>query len=157
MPTSYKIIARPWGVECRFCSQEAGRDDINDIVMLTTVDDDPAALIAARVAQVKAAADAPPPEEPNPSILLTVEEDKERLKWEAVAAIRGNASITATTFLATLSWQEAGIVQALIYSYAQMAAQKGMIPGVPETMDACWAVLVGIVMSMTDDQLREML
>lgn len=156
MSITYKITERPWGIECQFCCQRDGKPDINDIVMLGSVDIDPLPLIEARVAQQDQTVGPEPPQEP-PSILTTIEADKERLKWVAVAAIRANPTVTAPEFLSTLTWNEAGIVQALIASYAQMAAQQGLVPGVPPDMSGCWSVLVDIITSLTDEQLRGML
>jgi len=141
------------GIECRFCCQREGHDDINDIVMLSNVDDDPTDLIVAIAERISTV----PPVKESPSILLSIEDDKERLKWEAVASIRNNPEMTPKEFLSSVPWKEAGIAQALIYSYAQMAMQKGMIPETPRTLEGCWSVLVGIVLSLNDDQLRDIL
>ena len=158
--TTYKISSRSWGIECRFCCVREGLRDINDIVMLPTIGTDPAPLIADKIAAIDAmdvsesdqCVGAPAE---TPSILLSVEDDKERLKWMAVAAIR--VGITADEFIAPLDWQDAGIAQALIYSYAQQAHRDGYIQGVPTTKEGCWAVLSGVVLSMTDEQLRGVL
>ena len=73
----------------------------------------------------------------------------------AVEAIRGG--LTAEEFIAPLDWQDAGIAQALIYSYAQQAHRDGYIQEMPSTKDGCWAVLSGVVLSMADEQLRGVL
>jgi len=121
--------------------------------MLSNVDDDPTDLIVAIAERISTV----PPVKESPSILLSIEDDKERLKWEAVASIRNNPEMTPKEFLSSVPWKEAGIAQALIYSYAQMAMQKGMIPETPRTLEGCWSVLVGIVLSLNDDQLRDIL
>lgn len=157
MVTTYKIACRPSGIECRFCCQREGFDDINDIVTLASVGDDPSPLITDRVAQIDAVTNAPVAVDQPPSILATIEDDKERLKWTAVAAIRRDPMVSASVFLGGLPWQDAGIVQSLIHSYAQMAVKNGIVTDAPDTMDGCWAVLVGIVVKLTDEQLREIL
>ena len=157
MAITYKIIERPWGIECLFCCQRDGLQDINDIVMLPMIDTDPADFIGDRVAAIDAMVDGGTSSQAveSPSILDNVEDDKERLKWVAVAAIR--AGLTADEFINPLDWQDAGIAQALIYSYAQQAHRDGYISEVPTTKEGCWAVLSGVVLSMTDEQLRGVL
>lgn len=154
---TYKIVDRPSGVECRFCCQREGFDDINDIVILASVGDNPDQQIKDRVAQIDAVISAPVVVDQPPSILATIKDDKERLKWAAVAAIRSDPMVSASVFLGGLPWHDAGIVQSLIHSYAQMAVKDGMIPSAPDTIDGCWDVLVGIVVNLTDEQLREIL
>ena len=157
MHITYKISSRPWGIECRFCCQRDGIQDINDIVALPTLESDPAPLIADKIAAIDAMVDGGTSSQAveSPSILVNVEDDKERLKWMAVAAIR--AGLSADDFITPLDWQDAGIAQALIYSYAQQAYRDGYISEVPITKEGCWAVLSGVVLSMTDEQLRGVL
>lgn len=155
--TTHKIITRPWGIECRFCCQRDGLPDANDTVTLAAVTDDPAPLIAARVAQIDAALSEPEAAPESESIFSSIEDDKERLKWQAVAAIRANPTLSAEGFAAALPWQEAGISKALTHAYAKIAVRKGMIPSLPADLVGCWDVLAGLVLALTDEQLREIL
>lgn len=157
MHITHKISSRPWGIECRFCCIREGFSDINDIVMLPAIDTDPTQLIAEKIAAIDSIVESETINQAveSSSILATVEDDKERLKWMAVAAIR--AGLTADEFINPLDWQDVGIAQALIYSYAQQAYRDGYISEIPTTKDGCWVVLSGVVLSMTDEQLRGVL
>lgn len=158
MDITYKIISRAWGIECRFCCQREGLVDINDIIIIESEDIDPIPLITEKIQQIDSVIDTPEIIQPEKkSILVNIEDDKERLKWIAVSEIKQNPEITSEEFLNKLSWQDVGIVQAVIYQYAKMAVDKGMVSGSLENIDDCWKILKEIILNTSDTDLREML
>ena len=156
MPTiTHKIYnGPPYGITCQFCYTEDGYDDINDLVPLSSAEDDPTALIEARVAVIRAM----PVEQPEqPSILLSMEQLKEQLKWDAISWIKENPGGSAEQFSSTLLWNESALVQTCIYQYAAGAQEKGFVELPDTNLDTCWAVLVGLVNTMPEDQLKALL
>ena len=157
MTITHKIIQRPWGIECRFCCQREGLDDINDSIMLNREDEDPTALITAKIEHLDATQEASAivQQEPTSSILNTIEDSKESLKWMAVDAIRAGQSLN--DFSTSLQWQDAAVVNSLVHAYAQQAYKDGFVPFAAQSKEECWAVLSGIVLAMTNEQLRGIL
>ena len=169
----YRIITRPWGVECQYQAEIEDRDPIVGVMSLSSADIDPEPLITAQIEAQLAQATTQteqqqpepvpqtvtnPPQQPAVSIIDTAMiEGKERLKWVCIAYIKEHPSAAASDWLDTLTWPDAGIAQALIYTYAESAAKMGLVTLADDSIDSCWLALRYLANTMSDDELRSIL
>lgn len=160
MQIEHRIIIRPWGVECQYQVEIEGRDPIVGAMSLSSADADPTPMITAQVeAQLAQATVQPitPPQQQPSTIDTAMIEGKERLKWVCISYIREHPGAAASDWLATLTWPDAGIAAAMIYTYAESAAKMGLVMPADDSIDACWLALRSLATTMSDDELRSIL
>lgn len=161
MQIEYRIITRPWGIECQYHAEVEGADPIVGALAISSVHDDPLPLITANVevqlAQLTESVQQEDAVQQLSTIDTALSESKDRLKWQCITYIKGHPGAPASEWLGTLAWPDAGIAQALIYAYAESAANIGMVSLADNTIESCWLALRYLATTMSDDELRSIL